>query len=560
MTTALAVDDPTTAALLRAVQGEFQLVREIGRGGMGVVYHAIDERLARAVAIKTLPPHLAADPAVRARFLREARTAGALSHPNIVPIYQAAERDGVVYFVMALVEGESLAEQIARLGPLDTASLLPVVRQLASALDYAHEEGVVHRDVKAENVLLDRHGRALVTDFGIARVTEAQPLTATGTVLGSVHYMSPEQVSGETLDGRSDLYAIGVLMFFALTGRFPFERNAASAVLVAHVNATPPRVRELAREIPAPIDDVIAKLLAKAPADRLGSARALLQALAFMSAPGAPIAPGTRTPVFVPQPRISSDDAHAVWARAAELQANTGALTPPPAFAKPQELVTRGYDAGEVREAAVQAGIDERYVARALVERDRQAVAAVRVQPGAGLTKKPNMILGAATKIEYVATVDREISVDAFEELVEEIRAGTEQMVSVSAVGRTLTVTTAVPRAGQGSIPRYLEVTVVTRNGRTTVRAFEDLTQTAGGLFGGLGGGAGLGLGTMMAGLVGGATHNPPLIVAALVTTLVTAFGSARYLFRRSSRKKQEALEALVRRVTEKVLSVPEVR
>jgi serine/threonine-protein kinase len=560
MTAELASDDPTTATLLRAVQGEFQLVREIGRGGMGVVFHAIDERLARAVAIKTLPPHLAADPAVRARFLREARTAGALSHPNIVPIYRSAERDGVVYIVMALVDGESLAERIARTGPLEADALVPIIRQIGEALDYAHGKGVVHRDVKAENVLLDREGRALLTDFGIARLTEAQPLTATGTVLGSVHYMSPEQVSGDALDGRSDLYALGVLMFFALTGRFPFERTAASAVLVAHVNAVPPRARDVVRTVPTQIDDAIARLLAKSPADRPASASALLNAVVLVPKPGPLIVPGTPSSAATPLLRLSSDDAQAVWARAAELQANTGAMTPPPTFAKPQELVTRGYDAGEVREAAREAGIDERYVSRALVERERQAVAAISVQPGAGLTTAPNAIMGAATKIEYLATVDREISVDAFEELVEEIRAATQQMVTVSAVGRTLTVSTTVAPGVTGGTPRFLEVTVVTRNGRTTVRAFEDLAGSAVGFFVGLGGGAGVGVGGAMAGMTAGLTHSPPLIIAALLTTVATAFGAARYLFGRSSRNKQAELEALVRRVVDKVLSLPDAR
>lgn len=537
-------------------------MREIGRGGMGVVFSALDERLERPVAIKTLPPHLAADAAVRVRFLREARTAGGLSHPNIVPIYSCAERDGVVYFVMALVDGESLAERLARVGRLSVADLLPIVRQLAGALDYAHSLGVVHRDVKAENVLLDAHGRAMVTDFGIARLTEAQPLTATGTVLGTVHYMSPEQVAGDTLDGRSDLYALGVLMFLALTGRFPFERNSASAVLVAHVNSTPPRVREFARDVSAHIDDLVARLLAKRADDRLATARDLMAALNFVSAtpaviaPGGPVAvPAAPAPVVravePPGDRLSSADAQAVWARAAELQANTGAMAPPPRFAPPAELLTRGYDAQEVRDAAADAGIPSQYVVRALHERAVQQ--AVEVKQGALQPAKPNIFLGAPTKLDYSAVVEREVSPEVFEDIADEVRASLGQMVTVSAVGRTLTINTVVANAGQGGIPRYLQITVTSRNGRTQVRAFEDLGQLTGGLFGGVGLGAGIGVSAMVGALVGKATHDGALVAAAIIPVVLAAFGTARFFFTRSVGKKRAELEGLVRRIAERV-------
>ncbi|MCA0374083.1 MAG: serine/threonine protein kinase [Gemmatimonadetes bacterium] len=542
-------DDPTTALLLRAVAGEFRLVREIGRGGMGVVYHAIDERLERAVAIKTLPPHLAADAAVRQRFLREARTAGALSHPNIVHIHSAAERDGAVYFVMALIEGESLAERLAREGRMAVADLLPIVRQLASALDYAHGLGVVHRDVKAENVLLDAHGRALVTDFGIARVTEAQPLTATGTVLGTVHYMSPEQVAGEPLDGRSDLYAMGVLMFLALTGRFPFERTTASAVLVAHVNATPPRVRDYAPEVSSHLDDLVAKLLAKRADDRLASARDLLAALNFVSATPAHIA--QHAPVTVPvSPRLSADDAGAVWARAAELQANTGVQVPPPRFAPPAELLTQGYAASDVREAAASAGIPARYVDRALHERAVQL--AVEVRPGVSLAKV-NPILGSPTKLEFESVVEREVTPEVFEDIADMVRSTLGQMVTVSAVGRTLTINTVVAGSGQGGIPRYLQITVASRNGRTQVRAFEDLGQLAGGLFGGVGLGGGVGVGAIVGALLSQGTRNGWLVLAGLLPVAAAAYSLARVWFGSSARKKREELEGLVRRIAERV-------
>ena len=190
------------SALAEALAGQYDVEREIGRGGMGVVYLARDLKLDRPVAIKTLPAHLASSPDVRERFLREARTAAHLSHPSIVPIHRADEIAGQVFFVMGYVDGESLAQRIQARGRPPFAETIAQLRDVALALGYAHARGVVHRDVKAENILIDRAtGRAVVTDFGIARLAESKQLTATGQVLGTVHYMSPEQVSGEAIDG-----------------------------------------------------------------------------------------------------------------------------------------------------------------------------------------------------------------------------------------------------------------------------------------------------------------------------------------------------------------------
>ena len=221
---------------------------------MGVVYLAHDVKLDREVAIKVLPPLLAGIADVRERFLREARTAARLSHPNIVSIHRADEIDSRVFFVMGYIEGESLADRLRRTGPLDPRDAVPIIRDVALALAYAHERGIVHRDIKPENILLDAGtGRAMVTDFGIARVAEAAPLTMTGQVLGSVHYMSPEQVSGDKLDGRSDLYSLGVVAFQALSGRLPFDNESASAVIVAHVTKTAPSLLSVAPNVPVPL-------------------------------------------------------------------------------------------------------------------------------------------------------------------------------------------------------------------------------------------------------------------------------------------------------------------
>jgi serine/threonine protein kinase len=586
-------NDPTTAALLRGVADQYDIEREIGRGGMGVVYLATDVQLERPVAIKTLPQHLAADPRVRHRFLREARTAGALSHPNIVPIYAAAERDGVVYFAMRYINGESLADRIQRSGSLAPGEVVWLLRQLASALGYAHANGVVHRDIKAENVLLDSEtGRAMLTDFGIARLTEVQPLTATGTVLGTVQYMSPEQVSGETLDGRSDLYSLGILAFYALCGRFPFERPTASAIVVAHVTSAPPKICSLANGVPAPLGDVVDRLLAKSPADRYDDGNALRKALDALpidaaapasrgddSAPMSLLAPssvGARLSAFERSPQatpaevdaqhdaasvLSSDEAQQVWARAAELQANTGMIVPPAEFrVRPGNtpLETVGFNADIVRASAVDAGIDARYVDRAIAERNAVARATndsaeghlpVAIATGALGTKKVNPFIGAPVKLELESSFDGELSDLGFEEIADEIRRSLGEMVTVSAVGRSLTVTTASGPGGRNGMPRRLQIHLSSRNGRTTVRAFEDMTQLATGMMFGITMGGGFGLGSMSMGMIMGSTHNGALAFATLATTLTVAFTLARTLFGRSSRKRDREVRDILARV-----------
>lgn len=549
-------DTEVTEALRRAVEGLFRLDREIGRGGMGVVYLARDEQLHRDVAIKTLPPHLAADAQIRSRFLREARTAAALSHPHIVPIYSAAERDEVVYFAMGYVEGESMAERMTRVGPFTPHELLPLLYQLTDALGYAHSRGVVHRDVKAENVLLDvGSGNAMVTDFGIARVSESQALTATGTVLGTVHYMSPEQVTGEALDGRSDLYSLGVLTFFALTGRFPFERATASAVVVAQVNSPPPRLSSILPSCPVSLDALVGKLLAKTPSDRYANAETLKLALQLIegdvAAHGKTLAARADTDARAAAP-MSSTEAMQVWSRAAELQANTGMVVPPPSFTRRDNVapVTSGYDAALVKASAVDAGIDAKYVERALHEKAQlQRVSAAEVTAGASMQKKPNIFFGAPVKLEYESAFDGELSGDDFEEIAEEVRRSLGEMVNVSAVGRTLTINTSIAQGRQMGKVRALQLHLASRNGRTQVRIYEDLTNTATQWFGGLLPGLGLGFGALVGGLTSNATHSPPIVVAAIATWVATIYFAARKIYGRSARTRDAQLRDILKRV-----------
>jgi serine/threonine protein kinase len=219
-------DDALFARCVAAVAGLYHIEAEIGRGGMAVVYRATDTRLRRKVALKVLPPELAYRQEVRTRFLREAEMSARLSHPHIVPIYSVDEVDGLVYFAMGLVEGEPLAALLAREPRPPLAMVRRVLREVADALHYAHGQGVVHRDIKPDNILIERDtGRALVTDFGIARAAEGdQRLTVTGIAVGTPAYMSPEQAMGEReVDARADIYALGVVGYQMLAGELPFQ-------------------------------------------------------------------------------------------------------------------------------------------------------------------------------------------------------------------------------------------------------------------------------------------------------------------------------------------------
>ncbi len=263
-----------------ALAGRYSLERELGRGGMGVVYLAREVRLDRPVAIKLLPPELAALDKLRERFLREARTAARLSHPYIVPIHAVDEVDGFVFYVMAYVDGETVGQRVASRGPIPPNDATRILREVAWALAYAHAQGVIHRDIKPANILLERgSGRAMVADFGIARLAQASG-DAAGELLGTPEYMSPEQASGDAIDGRSDLYALGVVGFFALTGQLPFSSPTTQGMLAQHITRPAPPVSSVARGVPASLARVVDQCLEKDPAARPATGEALADALA----------------------------------------------------------------------------------------------------------------------------------------------------------------------------------------------------------------------------------------------------------------------------------------
>ena len=268
--------------LVSAVGTQYLVDAEIGRGGMAVVYRATDLRLHRRVAIKVLPPELAFNADVRERFHREAQTAAQLSHPSIVPIYSVDERENIVYIVMALVDGESLAERLVREPRLPISDARRLLAGVADALAYAHSMGVVHRDVKPDNIMLDRSsGRPMVTDFGIARAAQGDTrLTVTGVAIGTPAYMSPEQALGEReLDGRSDIYSLGVIGYQLLAGETPFKASNTPAMLVKHVSETPRPLTMLRPDTPSALAHAIARALAKKPDERWPDALAFRDAL-----------------------------------------------------------------------------------------------------------------------------------------------------------------------------------------------------------------------------------------------------------------------------------------
>jgi serine/threonine-protein kinase len=275
------VTNPSTEFLdlQTALAGEYSLQRELGRGGMGVVYLARDVQLDRDVAIKVLPSHLARTAEARERFVREARMAAGLSHPHIVPIHRVGESGGFVFFVMSYVEGETLGERLRTRGPLPPADATRVLREVAWALAYAHGRGIVHRDVKPDNILLEAGtGRALVTDFGIAH-TEARPVTDPGKIMGTAHFMSPEQAADLAVDGRSDIYALGVVGYLAVSGRLPFESSNVPALILKQATEAPPSVMRAAPGLPPALGAAIDRCLAREPDERFADGEALAEAL-----------------------------------------------------------------------------------------------------------------------------------------------------------------------------------------------------------------------------------------------------------------------------------------
>src|SRR5580658_9099156 len=263
--------------------GRYRIIGELGRGAMGIVYHATDPAIGRSVAIKTIRIRDINDTQQRAklreRLFREARSAGDLSHPNIVTIYDMDEVDGLAYIAMAYVNGPTLYKILASGDPLSGARMLRVLRQTASALDYAHSRGIVHRDVKPANIMTDEDGAVKITDFGIAKITSGANITDTRTVVGTPNYMSPEQVQGLEIAGRSDQFSLAVIAYEILTGERPFQGEHLSTIVYRIVAEEPEAAQRINGTLTPQIDAVLRRALAKKPAERYPNCSSFVGAL-----------------------------------------------------------------------------------------------------------------------------------------------------------------------------------------------------------------------------------------------------------------------------------------
>jgi len=266
--------------LIGKVIGQYQIVEQIGKGGMATVYKAYQPAIDRHVAVKILPGEFANDPNFVKRFAHEAKAIAALEHPHILPVHDFGFEDKLNYMVVRYVKGGTLSDLMGK--PMPYERVVQIISNMARALDYAHRRGVVHRDIKPSNILVDEHGEVLLTDFGIAKLIEdssSTQLTATGSVLGTPAYMAPEQAQGQKIDGRTDIYSLGVVLYELLTGRPPYEAETPYAVVFKHVNEPLPLPRSINPDIPEPLEQVVLKAMAKEPEQRFETAGQMAQAL-----------------------------------------------------------------------------------------------------------------------------------------------------------------------------------------------------------------------------------------------------------------------------------------
>ncbi len=307
--------------------GPYQIVSSLGEGGMAAVYKAYQPNMDRYVALKVLPRHFANDPEFIGRFSQEAKVIANLQHPHILPVHDFGEADGYTYLTMRFIKGGTLADWLKDNGPLSLEKIRNVMTQVGGALDYAHAQGVIHRDIKPSNILVDRWDNCLLTDFGLAKITaDTAHLTQTGGILGTPAYMSPEQGLGQKIDGRSDIYSLGVVLYQMAIGRLPYQAETPMAVVIKHIHDPLPPPSRYKPDIPEALERVILKSLAKNPEDRFATAGEMVKAL--RSATELPTLAQAAAP-SLPEPA----------AEAATVVRETAVSPPPPAAPPTPELV-----------------------------------------------------------------------------------------------------------------------------------------------------------------------------------------------------------------------------
>src|SRR5262245_31305469 len=320
----------TDLNLLGRTIGRFEILSELGRGGMAVVYRARQTDLERTVALKVLPPELSLDQSYIARFRQEARSAAALEHPHIVPIYEVGAAEGLQYIAMKYIAGRTLKDDVQERGALPIPQAAALLEQVADALDYAHSQGVIHRDIKPSNIMVAQNGWVYLTDFGLARGSTTSGLTMAGTVMGTPEYMSPEQAQGlATIGPPTDIYALGVVLYALLTGNMPSQADTPMGMLIARLQYAPRPPREYRGDLPMPVEDVIMRALARRSEARYATDGALVQALKGAAGLGGQFTATARPPVSPPQgtprPPVSPSQGFQ-----APISPPAGATPPPP--------------------------------------------------------------------------------------------------------------------------------------------------------------------------------------------------------------------------------------
>ncbi len=342
-----------TGSLQPQKLGIYIVQRLLGKGGMGAVYLAVDPTLKRQVALKVLAPALAADPEYVARFQREATSLARIRHPNLVHVYAVGEDAGRHFIVMEYLKGQSVADILRQCGPLPVPTAVRILGQALAALDKVHAAGIVHRDLKPGNVMIDEDQRAILTDFGLAKPRHDRSVTTDNTLIGTPEYMAPELAEGQDADFRSDIYALGVILYELVTGRVPFHGNSAFATLRQHIERPVPSARALVADVPPALDAIIARATAKRPAERHPSVRALaadlmavastheLAELAAAGAAGAPTMPADFSPAAT-TPTLPGEAPSTSTLPVGAAQPPTGATLPASAGRKGWHLVAAG--------------------------------------------------------------------------------------------------------------------------------------------------------------------------------------------------------------------------